>query len=751
MSLQQALCIPPPDAHIVSSHLAIVHTEDELIAFDSAGPIYRCRRDDPGAMRLAAVQLSQLGLAPIRDIAAAIGISRQRVHVHRKRYAEEGVAAVVGETRRPKSPHRLTEELQVEAQRLLDDGWPVSRVAKEVGVCNGTVRLAIKRGRLHLRFQPRMGRPPRNRPPAPVDCEPVVPEMPRRDEEASSPVQRAQEDQAGGQGVAVKRWLERVLAFTGNLIEAAPVFRAAEAVPSAGVLLALPWLLGQGLIDVPKGVFFRLRNGFYGLSTVFLTLAFMGLLRVRNPEQLKRLAPGEFGLLLGLDRVPEVKTLRRKLEELGLRGLASTLQQRFAERWVEAEPEQLGFLYVDGHVRVYNGRKHQLPKHHVQKRGRPMPGTQDFFVNDARAEPLFVVTAPATEGLLTMMEEHLLPEIRNLLADPTRRVTIVFDREGWSPQAFLRFRNLGFDVLSYRKGHQSTWQERFFHEVVEIVDGRKVVYRLAERRVKLSNGLPVREVRRLTDDGHQTAVITTNQQLTTFAVAHRMFSRWRQENFFRYMRHAFDLDHLCTYAVEAADPQRLVTNPERAQLDKEMKTKREQLDRVVGRRTHLKLGAKLRVEHHSLDEAQVDEWIIAREQELARLKSKCDVLPKEVPLGQILDAGQVIQLERERKTLTDLVKLVAYRAESQMTRCLAPVFKRHEDEARQLLQSIFQATADLLPDTEAGTLTVRFHGLSSPRATRALSDLCEIANSTPIRYPGTRLQLRYEAPECRVE
>ena len=118
-------------------------------------------------------------------------------------------------------------------------------------------------------------------------------------------------------------------------------------------------------------------------------------------------------------------------------------------------------LYLDGHVRVYHGHKHQLPKHHVQKRGRPMPGTQDFYVNDARAEPLFVITAPATEGLLTMMEQHLLPEIRNLVADPVRRLTVVFDREGWSPDAFLRFADLGFDVLTYRKGKQSTWQRRF--------------------------------------------------------------------------------------------------------------------------------------------------------------------------------------------------------------------------------------------------------------------------------------------------
>ena len=95
--------------------------------------------------------------------------------------------------------------------------------------------------------------------------------------------------------------------------------------------------------------------------------------------------------------------------------------------------------------------------------------------------------------------------------------------------------------------------------------------------------------------------------------------------------------------------------------------------------------------------------------------------------------------------------MIAYRAESQMARWLAPLFKRHEDEARQFLQSAFQATADLLPDASAGTLTVRFHGLSSPRATRALSGLCVIANATETRYPGTNLRMHFEAPECHVE
>ena len=109
-----------------------------------------------------------------------------------------------------------------------------------------------------------------------------------------------------------------------------------------------------------------------------------------------------------------------------------------------------------------------------------------------------------------------------------------------------------------------------------------------------------------------------------------------------------------------------------------------------------------------------------------------------------------MQLERERKLLTDAFKMIAYRAESQLARWVEPFFKRHEEEARKFLQSVFQATADLIPDAQRGTLTVRFHGLSSPRATRALCGLCEVVNATPTCYPGTDLRLHFEAPECHT-
>ena len=116
--------------------------------------------------------------------------------------------------------------------------------------------------------------------------------------------------------------------------------------------------------------------------------------------------------MLGLDRAPEVKTLAPQARRWASGSWRTRSLRKLTERWAKAEPKELGLLYVDGHVRPYHGRTHTLPKLHVQQRGRPMPGTKDFHVNDRRADPLFFVTAEATEGLLATLDSTLLPEVR---------------------------------------------------------------------------------------------------------------------------------------------------------------------------------------------------------------------------------------------------------------------------------------------------------------------------------------------------
>ena len=108
----------------------------------------------------------------------------------------------------------------------------------------------------------------------------------------------------------------------------------------------------------------------------------------------------------------------------------------------------------------------------------------------------------------------------------------------------------------------------------------------------------------------------------------------------------------------------------------------------------------------------------------------------------------MIKLAPEKKHLTNLLKMVAYQAESDLVRQITPHYSRAADEGRTLIQTILAAPADLaIVDDE---LRVTLAPLSTPRWTRALSALCKELDEKKTTFPGTRLRLRYAvADEAR--
>ena len=514
-------------------------------------------------------------------------------------------------------------------------------------------------------------------------------------------------------------------------------------------MLALPAVLTLGLLDAGQQVYGALKNGFYGLQATLLCLTFMALLRIRTPEQLQGQPPGELGILLGLDRAPEVKTLRRKLAELAGRRQATPFSQRLAERWVRDHAEAVGLLYVDGHVRPYHGTAHTLPETYVTRRRLCMPATTDLWVQQQDAQPLFVVTAPANDDLLAMLRREILPEVRRLVGE--RRVTLGFDREGWSPKFFQECHAQGFDVLTYRRGPYAAWPRADSGRITTTVDGREVRYTLAERGVDILPGFRMREVRRLCDNGHQTAIVTTRHDLPIEVVAYRMFERWTQENFFRYMRQHFALDALVTYAVEPADPGPHRPEP-RAQGAAE----------ATGGGPSGPQGAGTDVRARGSEEPRRPAADHARLQDRARRARPADpgpgarvstrsrpgiaALPERVPVKAVLDEAEIVKLAPEAKHLTDTIKMVAYRAETALVRLLAPHYARTEDEGRALIREMLASSADIIPDLAVKRLRVRVHALANPRSNEALATLCDTLNALAVQYPGTDLTLVYEAP-----
>jgi hypothetical protein len=215
---------------------------------------------------------------------------------------------------------------------------------------------------------------------------------------------------------ASDRSFDRQLARLGLLDDAAPLFREGTSVPGVGVLLALPCLVESGLFRISRRLYGEIGPAFYGLRTTLLTLLFMALLRIKRPEHLKERDPAAFGRLLGLDRAPEVKTLRRRLTRLAAHHCAEQLGAELARLRVDQRGHLMGFLYVDGHVRAYHGQRAIALKAYVARRHLAMPASIDYWINDRSGDPLLVITGEVNAAL-TKALPRLLREVRDLVGE----------------------------------------------------------------------------------------------------------------------------------------------------------------------------------------------------------------------------------------------------------------------------------------------------------------------------------------------
>ncbi|MGH8633431.1 MAG: putative transposase [Burkholderiales bacterium] len=741
------------DSVVINDHCLVRLEGDHRAVVASGVVVAHFGTGDRMAAAHAMVTLVAQGLAHQNEVAHAFGCSARTLRRHERRFDEGGLAALGRGSGYPRGrPRGRARDRQV--ARLKGEGLSNRAIAHRLGVDEKSVRKRLRRLGwsapapeqlvllpTHGGADPNLSASVTAKASSTVQAGEIPPPQgaPAADPNLSA-FAAIEPATASADTDPSDRRLDRFFAHVGLLDDAAPLFGNATAVPGAGVLLAIPSLVHSGVFAAAREVYGSIGPAFYGLRTTILTLLLMALLRIKRPEALKERSPQGLGRVLGLDRAPEVKTLRRKLLRLAAAQGAAEFGQRLAKHRVALCGQAMGFLYIDGHVRVYHGER-RIPKAHVARMRLPMPATTDYWCNDARGDPLFVVTAEANAGLVKMLPE-LLDQIRAVLGE--RRLTVVFDRGGFSPRLFARLIAAGFDILTYKKGKHRRVPQRAFADHIGVIDGKKLSYTLADQGVRLLKGaLRLRQVTRL-KDRHQTPILTSRRDLSALEVAFRMFERWRQENFFKYLREEYLLDALFDYAVEPADPRREVPNPAWAEADAKLRALREELRGLqedygfaalsnVERQRPTMRGFKIAHGKIARQLRDLSRRVMALEQRRARL-------PRRIPVGE-RDGAQVVKLSTERKHLTNVLKMVAYQAESDLVRLLAPHYKRVEQEGRTLIQAALASSADIeVTDTE---LRVTLAMQSSAHRSRAAAALCTALDATASVFPGTRLRLRY--------
>lgn len=733
--MQGSLYLPgfPEGAIRVGKTLSILNKDGNVTYFIGADNYYSHKEDDVQTRRFALASLMENNhIRPCDLEGPPLCIPHRTLMNWTEQLRNDGPGAFFRTSRR-RNARVMTPETVALCGRLLADGMCVSAVAKRVGIGESTLGKAIRRGAVP-------------KPPAGADVT-----IDTNTGTTKADRSRADAEASSGMGTACTRADERVAAAIGLSESATARFEHSRDVSFGGLLAGLPVLCANGLLS-GIGKYMKLPDGFYSCLHILLTMGFMALGRIRRPEGLRHVPPGELGKVIGLDRVPEVRTLRAKIKKMANTGDPEAWMRELAKGWMENDPDEAGYLYVDGHVRVYHGSKALLPRRYVSRERLCLRGTTDYWVNDALGRPFFVVSKAVTEGLADTLLTDIVPELlasvpmqpseAELLADPLlHRFVIVFDREGATHSLFAALWEKRIGAITYRKNVKDVWPENDFSvNEVPVPGGGATRMKLAMKEATISAGkasIPVTEVRRLTETGHQTAVISTARLLGTPVIAGRMFSRWCQENFFAYMMKHYDIDGLIQYGIESVPGTLSVINPVWRDLDKAVKNALRMVRKLAA-----KLGA-----HKGLDDgsdiqkkAEYVQDMQTAQLELVRLRAERKKTVKKVTIYSLAENQRPTQLLPLNKQLADTVKMIAYRTETALVAILRRYLK-NEDEARALVRELFVSSADIEPDNLAGTLTIRIHRMASPSHDRAIAALLGELTEQEFCHPETAAKM----------
>lgn len=500
-----------------------------------------------------------------------------------------------------------------------------------------------------------------------------------------------------------------------------------------------------------KNHYQELDSGYYYIDAIVMLLAFMYLCRIKNPEQLRAINPGEFGKLLGLDRIPEAKCLRKKLKDIGDQQKSSEWNMELAKEWSSGEQNE--FYYIDGHIQVYHGHKAHLGKKHVSRQKLCLPGVQEFWINNAQGMPYFYVCGQVNEKLQQMIGEQIVPTLLEQMPIPeidtphTPKITIVFDREAYSPHFFAQlWQEHQVAVITYRKNVKDQWPESDFSEKTVELEGTEIKMSLAEKPIVLDK-VALREIRRLSKNGHQTSILTTHPELTITQVALYMFSRWSQENFFRYMRQDYDFDKMAQYTVNQIDNDLVVVNPAYNKLEYQIKKTREK----ISRRKALLYSMIEENVNSELDQTpkmvqkqqQIEEDLATFKQEEQQLLDQRKQTKHRVKVEDMGD-NRYNQLHLESKYFRNIIKMICYRAETSFANLLSANYKKAPTEKRALAKSLINTPVDIKVDQENQRLMVSVYTQSTPRYNKAVDEFCQILNASKTKFPGTDLHLFYK-------
>ncbi len=686
---------------VAAARLEVIDVQDHRSVFLNGHLTARYACEDKGTERIVATQLAEVLSLSDRRIADAFGMHAVTLSRYTGQVRSGGAAALMPRKTGPKGPSKMTTRLQERCRSLRQEGLSFREIAKRVSRSDRQIsHVSVAALFRATRTEPKQQRLSSH---AELLPEPEVPATSAMTMAFSEP---------------------RETRYAGALM----LYSALAQLDVWGAFRQLGADVGP--------------TRRFGWAQTLATIVFCFALRFRSLEDFKNARRRDFGALIGEDHGPSVLSMRTKIKALAESADPVAISRGLFQRYLAMEPVWEGLYYIDGHFCPYYG-KHPTPRGWDSKRGLAVPGHTDVYIHDARGRALFFLSQPLNDSLARAIP-GMVEEIRR--AHGTGPFTLIFDRGGYSGDAFRFLEAQGIGFITYLKGRKARrrYPEKLFRPAWFFFEGERHVYRLFEKRTHVAGAGLLRTVLFQGDDGHQIPVLTNLAPSSKAAkVVHCLRLRWRQENDFKYLRQHYAIDQIIQYGADEETQDRLVLNPRRKAVKEEVRALALQvqtLEAELGRafddndESHRPTARGIKIAHGRLRRE-----IAQKRQALTRLENRLQRTPSQISAEQ---AGRTRSILREdRRLVINALKIAACNAEKLLVRRFDQAYEQPKDSF-----SVFRALLQLpghVRATAPGNLAVHLQRPDSEKVACALEALLVDINQNPPRMLGDGPILRF--------
>jgi transposase len=527
-----------------------------------------------------------------------------------------------------------------------------------------------------------------------------------------------------------------------------------------GGLLLIPLLERYKFLEtIKQKMNIETFNG-YCMEQLCLTLFYFDIFAFHSIEDFKTAYPEEFGILMGKLNSPGIRTLRRFLHKIRKSGKSEELIDGFGCEYIKNGLVKYGIIYIDGHFLPYYGET-EISMGWNTHRERGMKGSNNFIVNDEKFNPLIFLVRPSSEDLIEKISEVIrkIKEIGREAGVDTEKLTIIFDREGYSAELFRQLSGIDERIedkekykanfISWAK-YADKWIYDFegkeFNQEIEveydIQKKEKIKYLQADRQMNKYGKIRAIVIESGSDK-KRSAIYTNDWESEAGIIIQLICRRWGQENLIKALKLRYLIDYHPGYFSEELEEQPLVDNPAVEKKKQEKAKLQSKINEFKIRIADNILNESKRKNDEEIkkNEIEIKAEIAILNHEIFKINEAIEKLPEEIKYEDAHDGRKLFELNYEKKRFLDCIKVFAYHMEKRLCEILECYYDKKKELIPALAMIIRRGAYIKLEDGKLKVSLRRFKNSEIDYAARHLCD--ELNQMKPYTLDKFHLPIHY--------